>query len=126
MTATLPESTVHAVRKSVGFQKNTSVLRTPIDRPEIFLGIDTFQYAQSSFQDLFFLLPLQCTTAQDVPKTVVYFDSIAELLKARTALVVEFKKRRYPKELQGCVKAYFSWLPAFDKALTSTEFMLPN
>jgi hypothetical protein len=109
MTATLPDATLRAVRKGVGFSDKVEVLRTPIDRPEIFIGIDTFQYAQNSFEDLFFLLPQECTKAQDIPKTVVYFDSIPELLRAHRATLHQ--------RIRGC-----SLLPALP-FLLETRFL---
>jgi hypothetical protein len=126
MTATLPDATLRAVRKGVGFSDKVEVLRTPIDRPEIFIGIDTFQYAQNSFEDLFFLLPQECTKAQDIPKTVVYFDSIPELLRAHRALRAQMNRLKYPQKLRTCVHVYFSWAPEYDKKVTSEEFILPD
>jgi hypothetical protein len=126
MTATLPDVTLRAVRKGIGFTKDTLLLRTPIDRPEISIGIDAFRYPQNGYQDLFFLLPSQCEKAQDIEKSVVYFDSIAELLQARRILCERMRYLKYPNKLLQCVRAFFSWAPAHDKTLVSDQFVMSN
>src|SRR6266850_5039350 len=56
-SATLAESTLKIVRKSVAFKDNVRVIRTPVDRPEISLIIEPIKHRQTrSFEGLYFVL----------------------------------------------------------------------
>jgi len=75
-SATLDAKTLSISLHGAGFQ-NPVVLRTTIDRPDIFYEFRPFEDQVSSFEDLRFLIPekicLEC--ALKLPKTIIYLKS---------------------------------------------------
>jgi hypothetical protein len=108
MSATLESSTLEEVKELAGFDRNVKIQRTPLNRPEIYIGIDSFKYPASSYKDLDFLLPHQVTEPQDIPKTVVYMNEIRLIGEAIGCLRLWMRQRAYPPISQKWVQPIFS------------------
>ena len=92
-TATLPDATLEAVKKSVAFKEDVRVIRTSVDRPEISLIIQPIEKNKvKTFEGLYFVLNKVINSSEtgdydlhvlsDIPKTIIYFESKAVINKA--------------------------------------------
>ena len=81
ITATLTPRIGDYIKKSSGFDYSCPVLRTSVDRPEISLSVIFAEGKLGTFEDLRRFFPLgNIQATKDIPKIVIYFDSIRLLL----------------------------------------------
>lgn len=66
-------------------EKTTSVLRSN-DRPNVYLSVRRIQHSLKSFKDLECLIPKNWKPGDEVPKFLIFFDSIQESVDAIKAL----------------------------------------
>ena len=98
MSATLNVETLNNVRRQCEFTRNTSVIKTPLDRSEIYLQFSQMKYPLEDTKDLQHILPRQVEKPQDIPKTIVYVDKV-ELVNVICENMRQWIERLdYPKE----------------------------
>ena len=193
-SATLDPEMLIAVKELAGFDSTTTIQKTSVNRPEIYLDIRPITHAFSSFKDLEFLieaarkpslhaadvirggladhlgsnaqllhavrtgdmaLTRQIVGSQDVasiiahqradrlqqlattqqkndipksiPKTIVYFESIASLEAARECLVAWLQRLGYSEMVaRMTIRPYYSEMAEHDKRQVSLEFSKPS
>ena len=86
-SATLDSQTLEAAKFAVGFE-DPIMIRTSIDRPDIFYELREFEVQPGSFEDLRFLLPEKSTLeeARTLPKTIIYFKDSRTIRAALEAM----------------------------------------
>ncbi|OXV05476.1 hypothetical protein Egran_06756 [Elaphomyces granulatus] len=86
-SATLDSHTLEAAKSAVGFE-GPIMIRTSIDRPDIFYELRGFEVKPKSFGDLRFLLPEKLTPeeARRLPKAIIYFKDSKSIRAARRAM----------------------------------------
>lgn len=122
VSATLDPQTLHWVKASAGFDSDVKVIRTSIDRPEIFFQVSCIQESEKSMLNLQSILPQTATQFLDVPKTIVYVDSVAQICKAVDLFRTWMRQLRYPAEAFSWVAPYFSDMAAPDKHRIDVDF----
>jgi hypothetical protein len=193
-SATLDPEMLITVKELVGFDSSTTVQKTSVDRPEIYLDIRPMTHSYTSFKDLEFLIEAarkpglqaanvirggladhlgsnvqllhavrtgdmalarqiikgedvasiiarqqadrlkQLATIQQkndalrlIPKTVVYFESIAHLEAARECLVARLQRLGYSETAaRTTIRPYYSEIAEHDKCQISLEFSKPG
>ena len=104
VSATLPSSTLASLIRRGRF-RNPKVHRHSIDRPEIYIQVEPLQNTKKSMLDLRFALPEIVRGPLDIPKRIVYMNTIGEI---RRGIVVI---RRWMVEL-GYSPEALSWVRA--------------
>ena len=125
-SATLDPAILATVRDRCGFGNGTHVIKTPLDRPEIYIQVSAFERPANSMLDLQFVLPRHVTKAQDIPKTVIFMDSIASIKTAYRLMRTWMRQLGYPVLSYGWVSPYFSDMADIDKETTGSRFEMPS
>lgn len=133
VTATLTPKMEDYIKKSSGFDYSSPVYRTSVDRPEISLSVIFAEGKLGSFEDLRRFFPLPPDTIDvvqrpiDIPKTVIYFDSI-RLILAFLDIVRNrwFPEFQYPIGSDTWIQPYFAAMADSDKQRISAEFEKPD
>ncbi|KAJ6041554.1 P-loop containing nucleoside triphosphate hydrolase protein [Penicillium canescens] len=131
-SATLDPTMLQDVIQLAGFQDEVEVMKTTIDRPDISLSIRRIEHSIASFHDLSFLLdeavtaPGQVSMSQ-IPKTIVYMDSIAQIEAAEFQMIEWLVRLGSQRALaSAAIQAYHSQLADFDKRRISEDFCRPD
>ena len=122
VSATLDAKTLQSVREQCGFHDQTVIIKTSLDRPEIFIQASCLKYPATGMLDLQHLLPAQASKPTDVPKTIVYMDSLTEITKAHRLMKEWMKLRGYPPESAKWVSPYFADMASGDKERLQIQF----
>ena len=122
VSATLNSSILEAVQKLVDCDSTIRIIRISIDRPEIYMQISSIKNTQKSILDLQHILPHHATRYSDVPKTIVYFDSVAKICTALALFHQWMRRLKYPVEASTWVSSYFSDMAEDDKTQISNDF----
>ena len=133
VTATLTPASEDIIRRAGGFDYGCRIHRTSIDRPEIAIHVLFAEGHLTSFDDLRRFFPLQTPSrrpiqkANQVPKTVFYFNTIKEVDHfveiVRNRWFPEF---RYPDNAYKWIQPYYSLMADSDKKRISLEFEKPD
>lgn len=122
VSATIDTTILATVLDRCGFQANTRIIRTSLDRPEIFLQASSLQYSAQSMLDLQFLLPPTVNSAQSIPKTVIFMDLVASIRQAVHLFQKWMRQLNYPSSASNWVSPFFSDMADSDKTRVSQEF----
>jgi superfamily II DNA helicase RecQ len=122
VSATLDPQTLNWVRESAGFECDVEILRTSIDRPEIYLQVSCIQETEKSMLNLQSVLPLSANRFTDIPKTIIYMDSVAQICKAVELFQTWMRQLNYPSAASSWVASYFSDMAAADKHRIDINF----
>ena len=63
------------------------LIKTSIDRDEIFIGVYTMDSTRKLFSGLISILPEVAVTGEEIPKTVIFIDSIKEIQALRRRIL---------------------------------------
>lgn len=122
-SATLSPVVREEIKRSCNFRENFSLIETSIDREEIFIGVYAMQRARNSFLDLSGILPDIAVTGIEIPKTVIFIDSISEIQALRRTILNWMRKLGYPaKKYQRWVKTYFASMAKASKKSIAADF----
>ena len=97
-SATLDPSTLESVKDRCGFDNESTVIQTALDRPEIYIQTSSLQRLMNSMIDLQHLLPTRAESPFDIPKTIIFMDSISSIKKACALMKVWMNQLSYPIE----------------------------
>jgi len=122
LSATLPDKTLVEARKNCGFRMDTTIHRHSVDRPNVFIGIDTIKESIKSMRDLLWFLPRNYQRPKDIRKTIIYMSSINEIRKALPIFRTHMRRLGYPSHATRLVRPYFSWMAEYDKIETAKAF----
>jgi hypothetical protein len=126
-SATLGPFVRERVRRSCNFRQSFYLIETSIDREEIFIGVYAMQCARNSFLDLSGILPDVVVTGEEIPKTVIFIDSITEIQAMRRTILNWMRRLKYPaKKCHQWVKTYFASMAKASKASIAADFSTLN
>ena len=123
-SATLDPSTLIAAKEAAGFTTPV-ILRTTVDRPEIFYEFRKFEVEQKTYEDLRFLLPEKTTfnEAKKLPKTIIYLDTTKAIRDAHKKLTAWLRQAGLAElEAAEIVRPYYSRMSERKKLVTTTDF----
>ena len=95
-SATLDHQTLQTVKESCSFDPSTATIKTPLDRPEIYLQVSSTTKSFSSMGDLQHILPADASSPSDIPKTIIFMDSITSIKTACSLIRVWMNHLGYP------------------------------
>jgi hypothetical protein len=122
-SATLGPIVREKVRRSCNFRESFCLIETSIDRDEIFIGVYTMDRARNSFLDLSGILPEVAATGEEIPKTVIFIDSITEIQALRRTILTWMRRLSYPvAKCQHWVKTYFASMAKASKTSIAADF----
>lgn len=121
-SATLTEDVIEELKTSCAFRRDARTIKTPLDRPEIFLQVTPARYPMASLLDLQHLLPSKASKPQDIPKTIVFVDSCATAIDAVTMFAQWMVDLCYPEMSRDWVKSYFAPMAGRDKKVIAQQF----
>ena len=123
VSATLSQRNVLKLSRICGLRTgHTHILRTSVDRPEIFLRIHQLIYPQKQYLDLAALLPLSPKSPYEIEKTLIFVDSVIGIEAILQSMLSWMRTLRYPRGHQGWVKTYFSAMDSRSKEEVANEF----
>jgi superfamily II DNA helicase RecQ len=121
-SATLDSQTFASVMDRCGFDIDTRIVKMELDRPEIYIQINTLQHTIKSMLDLQFILPSRATSYLSIPKTIIFMDSIASI-KAACALIRRWMLQLgYPAVSSSWISPFFSDMATTDKERIAARF----
>lgn len=149
-TATISDEAEHQILTEAGFNRvgrnpgQTEVVRTSIDRPDVFLYVQPIPRKQKrNLKGLYFLIQdsidqNQLATPQQIPKTIIFIDSInacvysadiiQDWLRKKTEALPKQHSQRYNDtrdsayNVQLIVQIYHANVPAYDQEIRYKEF----
>lgn len=122
-SATLDKASVTSVKTNIGFTSDVEIMRTSIDRPEVYIAMQQLQCPMTTFQDLEWILPRALSSPYQLAKTIIYIDTTSSILRALSIIRGWMKKLDYPPWAYNLVQPYYSAIAENDKARISTAFM---
>ena len=118
VTATMNPRLLGEITASAGFNSDVEVIRTPLDRPEIFIQVQSMLHTATSMRDLAFLVEGHSHGALDynnIPKTIMFMESILQIQKACRLLRSWISMLNYPASASSWVQPFFSAMAQHDK-----------
>ena len=125
-SATLDPRTLESVKDRCGFDNESTVIQTALDRPEIYIQTSSLQRPMNSMIDLQHLLPTRAESPFDIPKTIIFMDSISSIKKACALMKVWMNQLSYPIEAASWVAPFFSDMATQDKERIAARFEMPS
>ena len=139
VTATLNPRLLKEITASAGFNIDVSVIRTPLNRPEIFIQVQHMAHSSKSMRDLAFLAePVRQNMSDSglnnhetadhelIPKTIVFMDSILNVKIACRLLKGWISRLNYPSNVSSWVQPFFSTMSKHDKTCIASTFSRPS
>ena len=129
VTATMNPRLLGEITASAGFNSDVEVIRTPLDRPEIFIQVRPMLHAATSMRDLAFLVEEHSQGALDyenIPKTIIFMESILQVQKACHLLRSWISMLDYPASASPWVQPFFSAMAQHDKDRIAEAFSRPS
>ena len=129
VTATMNPKLLKEIVKSAGFNLDVSIISTPLDRPEIFIQVQPMLYSATSMQDLAFLVQGQSQNMLDyenIPKSIVFMESVAQIEKACRLLRGWISRLNYPALAGSWIQPFFSAMAQHDKDRIAEAFSKPQ
>lgn len=124
LSATLSDKILQEIKDSCGFRSDKlSVIKTPLDRPEIYIQVKPFSGTMKDLDDLHHLLPATATRATDIPKTIVFMESISSIRATSILMRGWMRRLGYPKESRAWLETYFSEMSDLDKDDIAARFL---
>jgi superfamily II DNA helicase RecQ len=126
VSATLPDRLLAKIRPTLGFNLDTRLIRVDLDRPEITIMARQLQKPAKSCLDLSPLLPKRGTDPYDIPKTIVFMESISKIRSGVETVRHLLRDLGFSKKTANqTVQPYFSEMSERDKKRISDEFRKP-
>lgn len=125
VSATLDAKTLDIVQERCGFAEDTVIMKTALDRPEIYLQVSPMCNPINTMLNLQHLLPTTVTIAQDIPKTIIFMDSIAEVVNGCQLMRKWIQQLSYPMEAARVVVPFFAAMATRDKRDIAMRFSMP-
>lgn len=119
-SATLDHQTIKVVKESCAFAADTATIKTSLDRSEIYIQISKTLMPVNSMLDLQHVLPAQASSPFDVPKTIIFMDSIQSIKKACALMRVWMNQLKYPAQCVDWVAPFFADMASRDKKYCSS------
>ena len=96
VSATLTKTKRLRVLDKAGFREDYQLMQTSLDRPEIQQIHRFMKHAKSSLLDLQFILPPKAMHAKDIQKTIIFVNTVAEVLPLVEAIRGWMRRLKYP------------------------------
>ena len=125
-SATLDQVTLSMVRDRCGFDANHRLIKITLNRPEIYIHVSPLLKPASGMLDLQWLLPRDVVAARDIPKTIVFIDSIAYITQLCSLMRKWMNQLLYPPGAARWVSPFFSDMAQVDKDRIAANFAQPS
>ena len=76
VSITLNVETLNNVKRQCKFTRNTSVIKTSLNKSKIYLQFSQMKYSLENTKDLQYILSRQIEKSQNISKTIMYVDKI--------------------------------------------------
>jgi hypothetical protein len=87
------------------------------------MGVYTMDRTRNSFLDLSGILPEVVVTGEEIPKTVVFIDSITEIQAVRRTILNWMRRLNYPvQQYQRWIKTYCASMAKASKTSIAANF----
>ena len=126
LTATLDPQLMHSILQACDFRDDVNIIRTPLDRPEIFIQCSVMTRSMSGMLDLQHVLPASIQRPQDIPKTIIFMESIAQVLRAYELMKKWMALLGYQVPIAPIVQPFFSAMAEDDKKRVLKGFSEPS
>ena len=126
MSATLTKTKCLQVLDKAGVREDYQLMQISLDRPEIQQIYCFMQYAKSSLLDLQFILPPRARYTKDIQKTLIFVNTMAEVLPIVEVIRKWIGLLNYPKESEKWVCLYFSTMSDLDKVIIAEAFKVDS
>lgn len=110
--------------EACGFKADTKIVKTSLDRPEIYTQVTAMSKPATGFLDLQHLLPSVVTTCLDVPKTIIFMDCKETIMAATRMFQYWMKQLNYPPGANAWISCYFATMAANDKENVASRFQV--
>lgn len=107
-SATLDPQTMKTVKEACEFDNDTVIVKTDLDRPEIFYQVTQIKEAAGGMLDLQCVFPKNVTHYRDVPKTIVFMDSVSNIKQACALARRWMIQLGYPRGSSNLVAPFFA------------------
>ena len=124
VSATLTKAKCLRVFDKAGFCEDYQLMQTSLDRPEIQQIHRFMKHAKSNLLDLQFILPPKAMHAKNIQKTIIFVNTVAEVLPLVEAIRGWMRQLKYPQGSGEWVRPYFSTMPDLDKTINAEAFKL--
>ena len=125
-SATLDPKTLAIVKESCRFGADTIVMRTSLDRPEIYIQVSQTTQPITRMLDLQHVLPKRASSSFDIPKTLIFMETIAAIESACKLMRIWMHQLGYPADADNWVSPFFSDMATRDKECIAARFGLPS
>jgi superfamily II DNA helicase RecQ len=104
------------------FQRDIRIIKTSIDRLEIYFQVSCLKKSQKSMLNLQHILPERVTCADDISKTIIYMNSIQSICDACDLFRVWMKGLKYFEDASKWVAPFFADMAKNDKRRLCHQF----
>ena len=123
-SATLSDTILQEIQVSCGFRSDRlSIIKTSLDRPEIYIQVAPIQGAAKDMKDLHHLLPANATKATDIPKTIIFMESINSIRSTCKLMRGWMRSLKYPEGCHDWILTFFSEMSDYDKENIASRFL---
>lgn len=121
LSATLkPKVHLDIMEKLGMLEKSTVFLDLGNERPNVALLTQRLQHPLSSFRDLDFVIPKDISSLDQIPKTIIYIDSVLSVTKAVVHLYGQLPELLWTS---GPIQAVHAWMPSEHRTHTMSDFL---
>lgn len=122
LSATLTAKVIQRVLQKAGFSVNYRLTQTSLDRSETMQIHRFMKQPRARGLDLQFVLPKTTIQAKDIQKTIIFVNSVTEIIPKINILQDWIKKNRYPAHSSRWIRPYNATLSEWTKRITSKAF----
>ena len=122
VSATLDAETLEVVQERCSFKEDTRILKTPLDRPEIYMQVCETENNLKGMLDLQHMLPARISSGLDIPKTIIFMDSIKDVITACGLIRQWMRQLEYSSESAKWVMPFVSTMAVYDKQRIAQHF----
>lgn len=117
VSATLTKIKRLRILDKAGFCEDYQLMQTSLDRPEIQQIHYFIKHTKSNLLDLQFILSPKAMHAKDIQKTLIFVNTVAEVLPLVKAIRGWMRQLKYPQGSEEWVWPYFSIMLDLDEPL---------
>ena len=126
LTATLDPRMTPSILRACNFRDDVNIIRTPLDRPEIFIQCSVMTRPMNGMLDLQHLLPASIETSKDIPKTIIFMETVALVLEASRLMSKWMAALGYRVPIVSMTRPFFSAMAESDKKKVLEDFGRPS
>ena len=121
-SATLNKIILKTVKEAYIFDSNIKIIKTPLDRPEIYIQINKTIMSISGMADLQEVLPAQIKRSINILKIIIFINLIVDIKKMCILLCTWMKQLNYLLDSSKWVALFFSDIASDNKEILIMRF----